>query len=296
MNQISTPTGPTPDVNAGTLERRQHVHAMWSAVADSWAEYADYTDARSVQETSTMLVATAPAPGERVLELACGAGGLGLAAVNLVAPTGLVVLSDVSAEMVEIAAARADAAGAQITDARVLDLEDIAEPDESYDVALCRHGLQFTVEPTVAAAEIARVLKPGGRVAASVWGPPEENPWLALVMDAVSAHLGHQVPPPGMPGPFALSKPQQLADVFEGAGFCDVEVQQISVPMYADDFDIWWTRTCGLTGPLKTILSRIDEQGAAAIREHARTSLAEFATPNGYHVPGLALVASARRP
>jgi SAM-dependent methyltransferase len=269
---------------------------MWSAVAGSWAEYADYTVARHTPETSAMFAATAPVRGEHVLELACGAGGLGLAAAQLVAPTGRVVQSDVSPEMTMIAAARSTAAGTRSIEVRVLDLEEIAEPDASYDVVLCQHGLQFTVEPIAAANQIARVLRPGGRMAVSVWGPMEANPWLALVMDAVRTQVGHQVPPPGMPGPFSLSQPDQLAEVFEAAGLCDVDVQQVSVPLEADGFESWWARTSSLTGPLKTILSRIDDQGATAIREHARASLADFATPNGYHLPGLSLVAAARRP
>ncbi len=296
MTERLTQTRTPPDANAGKQERRRRVHATWSAVAGSWAEYADYTEARHAPETSAMLAATAPVRGEHVLELACGAGGLGLAAVELVAPTGRVVLSDVAVEMTRIAAARADAAGARMAEVRVLDLEDIAEPDASYDVVLCRHGLQFTVEPTAAADQIARVLRPGGRVAVSVWGPAEANPWLALVMDAVRTRVGHQVPPPGMPGPFSLSQPERLAGVFDAAGLCDVEVQQVSVPMDADCFDRWWARTSGLAGPLSTILSRIDGQGATGIRELARASLADFASPNGYHLPGLALVATARRP
>ena len=77
---------------------------------------------------------------------------------------------------------------------------------------------------------------------------------------------------------------------------CDVEVRQVSVQMHADCFDRWWARTAGLAGPLSTILSRIDEQGATGMRELARASLADFASPNGYHLPGLALVATARRP
>jgi SAM-dependent methyltransferase len=265
---------------------------MWSAVAGSWAEYADYTDARHAAETEAMLAATAPVPGDDVLELACGAGGLGLAAADLVAPTGRVVLSDVADAMTRIAAARAgDGRQAEI---RRLDLEAIDQDDASYDVVLCRHGLQFTVEPDAAAREIARVLRPGGRVAVSVWGPEVANPWLALVMDAVRTHLGHPVPPPGVPGPFSLSDAGRLSELLEAAGLRVVVVQDVSVPMEADGFDRWWARTSGLAGPLSTILSRVDEQGATSIRELARASLADYATPEGYHLPGLALVATAR--
>src|SRR6476659_8037921 len=107
MTEPLTQTGTPSEANAAKQERRRRVHAMWSAVAGSWAEYADYTDARHAPETSARLAAVAPVRGEHVLELACGAGGLGLAAVELVAPTGRFVLADVAAEMTRIAAARA---------------------------------------------------------------------------------------------------------------------------------------------------------------------------------------------
>jgi len=286
----TTPLGPSTDVE----ERRRHVHAMWSAVAPYWAEYAAYTDARHAPEDAAMLAATAPAPGERVLELAGGAGGLGLAAADLVAPDGQVVLSDVSVEMTRIAEERAGGrSGVQV---RPLDLEQIAEDDASYDVVLCRHGLQFAVDPAAAAGEIARVLRPGGRVAVSVWGPPSANPWLALVMDAVRTHLNRQVPPPGLPGPFSLPDAGRLGGLLAAAGLVDVAVSEVSVPMEADGFDGWWVRTSGLAGPLSAILNGTGEQDATAIRELARASIADYATPHGYHLPGLALVATARRP
>ncbi len=293
MTEFTTPQQAPPAAVAGLDERRRHVHAMWSAVAGSWAEYADYTDARHAPETTVMLAATSPAPGERVLELAGGAGGLGLAAADLVAPGGRVVLSDVALEMTQIASARAGDRSA--VEVRRLDLEAIAEPDASYDVVLVRHGLQFAVDPAAAVAEIARVLRPGGRVAVSVWGPPAANPWLALVMDAVRTRLDRQVPPPGVPGPFSLSDASRLTALFDAAGFGDTVLEEVSVPMDADSFDRWWARTSGLAGPLSAVLASVDEQDATAIRELARASVSAYATPNGYHLPGQALVVSAGR-
>ena len=148
-----------------------------------------------------MLDLSTPQPGERVLELACGPGGLGLAAAARVARGGEVVLSDVVAEMTAIAAARAEALGLSNVSTRELDLERIEQPDASYDVVLCREGLMFALDPARAAREIRRVLRPGGRVALAVWGPRERNPWLGVVLDAVSAQVGAPVPPPGDPGP-----------------------------------------------------------------------------------------------
>ena len=169
-----------------------------------------------------------------MLELACGPGGVGIAAAELVAPGGEVVLSDVAAEMTAIAAARAAAAGAVNVQARVLDLESIDEPDASYDVVLCREGLMFAPDPARAASEIRRVLRPGGRVAIAVWGPRERNPWLGLVFDAVSAQTGAPVPPPGVPGPFSLGDSRRLVGAARrDAGLADVQISELPTPLRA---------------------------------------------------------------
>src|SRR5207302_248902 len=133
---------------------------------------------------------------------------------------------------------------------RVLDLEQIEQPDHSYDVVLCREGLMFAVEPARAAGEIARVLRPGGRVALAVWGPRSRNPWLGIVLDAVSAQLGVPMPPPGIPGPFSLDDAHGLAALLSDAGLADIVVSEIAAPMHADSVDEWWTRTSSLVGPL----------------------------------------------
>src|SRR4051812_2157797 len=207
---------------------RERLHGMWSAVAPSWDEHADYVDRRGAELAEAMLDLADPRPGERVLELACGPGGLGLAAAERVGPDGVVVLSDVAPEMTRIAAARAGALGN--VSACDLDLERIAQPHASYDVVLCREGLMFATDPAAAAREIRRVLRPGGRTAIAVWGPRERNPWLSLVLDSVGAELGSPMPPPGIPGPFSLDDAEELDALISGAGLTCVSVSEIPVP------------------------------------------------------------------
>lgn len=274
---------------------RTHLRGMWAAVAPGWAEHADYVRARGRRLTERMLALTSPLPGQRVLELACGAGDVGLAATALVAPEGEVVLSDAVPEMTAIAAQRAAARGAAPVRTAVYDVERIAEPDASFDVVVCREGLMFAPDPERAAAEIRRVLRPGGRFAVAVWGPRARNPWLGIVLDATSAQLGAPFPPPGIPGPFALEDAGRLAALLTGAGLADVVVDEVEVPLHAASAQEWWTRTCALAGPLAKVLAGLPPAAADGIRTSALAAAAAFEDDGGLTVPGVTLLASGRR-
>jgi SAM-dependent methyltransferase len=269
---------------------------MWAGVAGQWGDQADEIDERGAAITETMLARTAPAPGERVLELACGPGGAGLAAAALVGDSGEATLSDAVPAMVAIAAARAADRGLSNVRTAVLDLDQIDRPDGSYDVVLCREGLMFAVEPAGAVREIHRVLRPGGRVAVAVWGPREENPWLALVLDAVGAELGMPVPPPGIPGPFSLDDRASLAGLVTGAGLAGVAVEDVAVPLRSPSFEAWWTRTTALAGPLAAIVAGLPDATRAALADRLRAALIPYTSAAGVELPGLAVVASGRRP
>lgn len=276
-------------------QRRAHVHAMWSAVAPAWARHADYVDYRAAGITKALLERSGPRKGERVLEVACGPGGLGIAAAALVGPSGQIVLSDVSAEMTDFAGRRAAGAGLANASARVRDIESIDEPDAAFDIVLCREGLMFALDPARAAREIHRVLRPGGRLAAAVWGPRARNPWLGIVLDCVSAQIGRPIPPPGMPGPFALEDAGQLGGILKQAGFVDVSITELETPLRTDSFEEWWERTSALAGPLANLLPALPAAARQALQLRLREASGPYEAAAGMHFPGVTLIASARR-
>jgi ubiquinone/menaquinone biosynthesis C-methylase UbiE len=271
------------------------IHGMWASVATAWETNADVVDARSAALTERLLDLARPGPGERVLELASGPGGLGLAAAERVGPGGEVVISDVAAPMVAAARARAQARGLANVRARELDFESIDEPDESFDAVLCREGLMFAIEPARAAAEARRVLRPGGRAAVAVWGPRERNPWLGLMLDAVGEQLGETLPPPGMPGPFALSHAEGLHALLAGAGLVEVAVEEVDVPLRVPSAESWWERGISLAGPVARRLAGLSPEATAAARDQACAAVAAYAVGDGLEIPGVALVAHASR-
>lgn len=292
---IERPDGNSAPRGGGDEKLGARLKGMWAAVADGWREHADYVDERAAAVTARMLDAALPQPGERVLELACGPGGIGLVAAMRVAPGGEVVLSDVTAAMTAIAATRAAALDLRNVSTRELDLERIDEPAASYDVVLCREGLMFTPDPARAAHEIRRVLRPGGRLALAVWGPRERNPWLGLVFDAVGAQIGRPVPPPGIPGPFSLGDAGLLARLLADAELSDVTVSELEAPLRAGSFEEWWTRTSALAGPLANILASLPQGATEALRARLHEAVAPYATPAGVEFPGVTLLATARR-
>jgi ubiquinone/menaquinone biosynthesis C-methylase UbiE len=286
----------TPNVPAeGLDELRVGLHTMWGAVAPGWKENAEFVDRRGESLTAAMLDAVGLRSGERVLELACGPGGLGVEAAELVGPEGEVVLSDIAPQMTAIAAERAQARGLGNVSTRELDLESIDEPDESFDAVLSREGVMLVPEPSRAAAEIRRVLRPGGRASVSVWGPRDRNPWLAAMLDAVGHQLGGTFPPPGVPGPLSLGEDGKLLAALWDGGFKDIEVSELEVPWTGADFDEWWQRTTALAGPISKLLEAQPPEAVEGIREHARESLSGYETADGLEIPGMTLVGTARR-
>ena len=274
---------------------RQLVHAMWAGVAPQWGEHADQVDSRGPALTERLLDAAAVSTGDRVLELACGPGGAGLAAAERVGLDGEVLLSDVAEEMATIAGKRAAARGLSNVQTVALDLEAIDQPDQAFDAVLCREGLMFAVEPSRAVDEIFRVLRPGGRTALSVWATPADNPWLGEMLGAASAELGTPMPPPGVPGPFSLAD-ADLGALLAAVGFVDVAVEDVPVPHRTGSFDEYWNLTSDLAGPLAAVLAGLDEETTSAIQDRVRAAFVPYSTDAGLDIPGLSRMVSGRRP
>jgi SAM-dependent methyltransferase len=265
----------------------------WSSVATSWDAEVDEVDRHSIAPTEALLHRVSPKPGERVLELAAGPGSLGVEWSTRVGPTGTVVLSDVAPGMVEVARHRtASLANVSVV---TLDAARIDRPAQSFDVVACRMGLMFVPDPSVALAEIRRVLDTGGRVGVMTWASLEANPWMTVVgMAAMATGLVSGGPPIGPGGIFSLSDPEHLATLLGAAGFVDVEVQGFDIAFHAEDVEAHVRRVGSLAGPLAAVLGTATEEQWASVVTTASQLAEGYVTSDGVDLPGRALVATGR--
>ncbi len=252
---------------------------MWDSVAPGWEANAVFVDKQLALATEAMLDAAGVDEGDAVLDLAAGPGGAGLAAAQRVGSSGSVVLSDVAAEMVAVAARRASDyahVGTALFDQSKIDFG-----DASFDAVINRHGLMFVENPEAAVAEAVRVLRAGGRYAAMTWDRRELNPWLGLVLDAVGAQFGVPFPPPSIRGPFSLDDAGVLSTVLQDGGLQDVTVEVISTPMRAASLDQWWERVPRLAGPLAMALAGMEPDVRDAIASRAMQAAESAAVRQG---------------
>jgi hypothetical protein len=140
-----------------------------------------------------------------------------------------------------------------------------------------------------------RVLRPGGRAVVAVWGARERNPWLGVMLDAVGAQLGTPIPPPGIPGPFALGDDGALDAAMRAGGFDDVVVEEHDHVMRAPTVGEWWTRTRALAGPVANLVAGLPDDARAELDERIEAAAAPYRSGDGVEFPGMSLVARAVR-
>jgi ubiquinone/menaquinone biosynthesis C-methylase UbiE len=282
------PEPPDPGaLRAELLER-------WERAASGWGRRAQHMRAFGMPVSTWMIEHAGLQPGQRVLELAAGPGETGLLAAELIRPAGVLISSDGTEGMLEVARARAAELGIENVEFKRLELEWIDLPTASVDVVMCRWGVMLTVDPEAALREMRRVLIPGGRMVLAVWDQPELNPW-ATVPSRALVELGHTPSPdPTAPGMFALAAPGRLHEMLEGAGFAEVVVESLELPRPPVTVPEMIAEQLDLSSVFAEVYGRMSDDERHAVERQIAALGAPYTGAEGRMIlPARALVAAA---
>ena len=229
--------------------------------------------------------------GDRVLELAAGMGDLAIMTARRVGPDGYVLATDISANMLDLAAETFREAGLTNVETRIMDAENLDVASHSFNVALCRSALMLFPNAAKALDAVHRALKPAGKFAVTVWSTAEKNPFHALPLAIVSRLAKIPAPQPGQSGMFALSGDGVLEACYTKAGFGDVAVRSFSVqrrfPSTAEAIEAMKDSF----PRLQTLLTKLNDADRELAWSEIERQLTQFEGPSGFNAPGEWLVA-----
>jgi SAM-dependent methyltransferase len=241
------------------------------APPDVWAvgqAYESYIGRWSRLAASAFLDWLAVPPGAAWLDVGCGTGALTECILARAAPSRVLGVDRSTGFTRHARAAAPDSRAAFV----VGDGQRLALPDGAFDAAVSGLMLNFLPRPEQALAEMARVIRRGGLVAAYVWDYAGEMELLRRFWDAAAA-LDPAAAPLDEGRRFPLCRPERLAEALDGAGLIRVETRLIDVPTRFADFDAYWAPFLGGQGPAPTYVSSLDAPARDALRDRLRATL-----------------------
>ncbi len=206
-----------------------------------------------------------PKGADVVLDVASGTGEPGLTIATMLTG-GKVIITDLAEDMLEIARENATRRGIKNIETRACDVCELPFADNTFDAISCRMGFMFFPDMILAAKEMVRVLKPGGRIATAVWNVPEKNFWVTVTMGTISRNMELPPPPPGAPGMFRCAKDGFISDLFSQAGLKNITQKEIAGKLNSKTTDVYWNMMTEVGAPVVAALSKADDAMKAKIK------------------------------
>lgn len=244
---------------------RDQQKAAWNKFSPGWRKWDDMTMNFLKPFGDEIIQQLNLKASDAVLDVAAGTGEPGLSIAAQLS-SGKVIITDLSEDMLTIA--RENASKREITNIETVacDVCELPFADNTFDAISCRMGFMFFPDMLLAAKEILRVLKPGGRFATSVWGGPEKNFWVTVIMGTINKNMDIPAPPPGAPGMFRCAKEGLISDLFSEAGFKNVSQKEIAGKLDSKTTDAYWAMMTEVAAPIAGALSKADDAMNAKIK------------------------------
>lgn len=235
-----------------------------------------------------------PKQNEIVLDVASGTGEPGISIAAKIGQ-GKIIFTDLSIGMLEIARANALKAEIKNFETLVCDVSELPFEDNTFDIVSCRLGFMFFPDMQIAANEIARVLKPGGRISISVWCGPEKNFWVTAIGGIINKNMGLTPPPEGAPGMFRCAKPDLMTNIFKKAGLKNITETEIAGTVDCGNTETYWNMMTEIAAPFVSALSKADDQMREKIKKEVYELINEKYPDGNVCIPSNAILIYAEK-
>jgi SAM-dependent methyltransferase len=275
------------------IKYKETTKQQWQAAAEAWHRWEPTLATWLDPVTETMLDMAGVGSGNRILDVAAGAGEQTLVTARRVGPSGYVLATDISANILEFAAAEARAADLTNVETRVMDGENLDELEaDSFDAVISRVGLIYFPDQQKALTGMRRALKPGGRIAAIVYSTAENNRFFSIPISIIRKRAQLPPPLPGQPGPFSLGSPGVLEAAYQRAGFLNIQTRVIPAPLRLTSASECVRFERESFGALHQMMSGLSEAEREETWREIEQGLGQFESTEGFEGPCELVVAA----
>ena len=271
----------------GGDEIRDVQRATWAGLSAGWEKWDSIIMDQLRPVGAAIIERLGIVADQQHLDIAAGTGEPGLTVAKL-APRGHVVLTDLAAEMLDIATRRANAQGITNFETKVCSADELPFGDATFDSISVRFGYMFFPDAAKATAEFARVLKPGGRLCSSVWVKPQENPWTTIAMQAIATEAVLAPPDPGGPNMFRCAAPGYVSALYEAAGLRDVAEWDVGVELVTRSPAQYWEMISEHVSLAVAALQQVGEPARERIAEAVIARVSTYQEDGKVRIPGVA--------
>src|SRR5437667_680591 len=268
---------------------KEYTRTTWSESAETYPKILRWLEPYGFD----LLARLDPKIREKALDIATGPGEPALTIARMVGPEGEVAGIDLSEKMIERAMRAAKERRIPNATFRVMDAEAMTFPADTFDLAASRFGFQIFTKPESVAKEAHRVLKPRGRIGATVWSTAEKAPALHAIVGpmlefAEPDETGY------LPTPYELGGPGEMMKLLEAAGFHEAKEDRKTHTMAFKDADDY-IETFVEGTPLGHSIREEDPDVQGKILARTRENLREWRTHNGIRIPCECVIVTARK-
>ncbi|AOP36304.1 methyltransferase type 11 [Leptospira tipperaryensis] len=229
-----------------------------------------------------------------VLDIAAGTGEPGLTIASIV-QSGTVMITDLAEDMLEVARENAKRRGISNIKTQACDVSELPFSDNTFDAISCRFGFMFFPDMKLAVSEMVRVLKPGGKIATTVWNVPEKNFWITAIMGAIQRNMNLPAPIPGAPGMFRCAEQNLISHLFREAGLKSVFSKEVSGKLKCQTAETYWNVMTEVAAPIVSALSKAEESVREKIKEEVYQTIRQKYENGNVQIESSALLVSGEK-